>query len=49
MAFLFLAKSGYGSLNEVKEWDTKQLLDALEYEAIDSAIARYLQWKAENS
>jgi len=46
---LFLVKSGYGSLTEIKEWDTKQFLDALEYEAIDNAIARYLQWKAENA
>lgn len=47
MAVLYLAKQGYGSVGEIREWDTPELLDALEYEAIDNAIARHLRWKAE--
>ena len=47
MAMFYLAKQGYGSLKEIREWDTPELLDALEYEAIDNAIGRHLRWKAE--
>ena len=47
MAVLYLAKNGYGSVNEILEWDTPQFLDALEYEAIENAITRHLRWKAE--
>jgi hypothetical protein len=47
MAIFYLAKNGYGSVNEIEDWDTDKFLDALEYEAIDNAIARHLRWKAE--
>lgn len=47
MAIFYLAKQGYGSVSEVQEWDTPQFLDALEYEAVDNAIARHLRWKSE--
>ena len=47
MSILYLAKNGYGSVDQIKNWDTKQLLDALEYEAIENAISRHIQWKSE--
>jgi hypothetical protein len=47
MSALYLAKQGYGSVNEILEWDTPQFLDALEYEAISNSIDRHLRWKAE--
>jgi hypothetical protein len=47
MAMFYLAKQGYGSLAEIQKWDTPQFLDALEYEAIDNAIARHHRWQVE--
>lgn len=47
MAVLYLAKQGYGSVTDIKEWDTPELLDALEYEAISNAIDRHVRWKSE--
>ena len=49
MAIFYLAKQGYGSVNEIVNWDSDRFLDALEYEAIDNAIGRHLRWKAEQS
>ena len=34
LLFFSLVKKGYGSLNEVKELDTFELLDIVEYESI---------------
>lgn len=47
MAVLYLSKQGYGTPQQIQEWDTPEFLDALEYEAIENAISRHLQWKAE--
>lgn len=47
MAVLYLAKQGYGTPQQIKEWDTPEFLDALEYEAIGNAIERHIRWKAE--
>jgi hypothetical protein len=47
MAVFYLAKQGYGSVNDIKEWDTTQFLDAIEYESINNAIERYTHHKAE--
>lgn len=47
MAVLYLAKQGYGTPADIREWDTPDLLDALEYEAIGNAIDRHLRWQAE--
>jgi len=41
MAAMMLCKRGYGSLDEVLSWDTKQFLDALEYESICSQVERH--------
>lgn len=37
----YLAKQGYGSVAEIEGWDTPRLLDAIEYEQIQSDIERY--------
>lgn len=47
MSVLYLSKRGYGTPAQIREWDTTDLLDALEYEAIDNAIGRHMRWKAE--
>jgi hypothetical protein len=47
MAVLYLSKQGYGTPEQIRQWDTEDFLDACEYEAIDSAIGRHLRWKAE--
>lgn len=36
--FFSLVKKGYGSLNEVKEFDTPELIDIIEYESIMNDI-----------
>jgi len=36
-----LAKKGYGTVNELNEWDTPQLLDAIEFEHIQNDIQRH--------
>ncbi|WP_373073899.1 hypothetical protein [Sulfurimonas sp.] len=38
MLFFSLVKKGYGSLLEIKEFDTPELLDIIEYESIMSDI-----------
>ena len=43
----YLSKQGYGTLAEIRDLDTSDFLDLLEYEAIENAITRHLQWKAE--
>jgi len=41
---LFLTKQGYGSLKEIKEMDTPEFLDCLEYEKIHRTIeAQYIK------
>lgn len=30
--FLRLSKSGYGSLNEIRDWDSETVLSALQYD-----------------
>jgi hypothetical protein len=47
MAALYLAKQGYGTPGQIREWDSPEFLDALEYESIENAIGRHLRWKAE--
>lgn len=41
MAAMMLCKKGYGSLSDIKSWDTKQFLDALEYESICAHVEAY--------
>lgn len=47
MAVFYLAKNGYGSVDEILEWDSERFFDALEFEALENAITRHLRWKAE--
>jgi hypothetical protein len=41
MTIMHLARQGYGSVNEISEWDSPQLLDAVEYEHIRMDLERY--------
>lgn len=41
MTVFHLARQGYGSVKEIREWDTPQFLDAVEYEQICSDIELY--------
>jgi hypothetical protein len=41
MTILHLARQGFGSVNELNEWDSPQILDAVEYEQIRMDIERY--------
>jgi len=34
MGIFFLAKQGYGTVDQIEEWDSPKFLDALEYESI---------------
>lgn len=47
MAIFYLAKNGYGSVDEIEKWDSDRFLDALEYEAIENAVASHLRWRME--
>jgi len=47
MAVLYLSKQGYGTPAHIREWDTPDFLDAIEYEEIGNAIQRHHQWLAE--
>ena len=42
MSCFGLCKAGFGSLKEIKELDTKEFLDILEYESILSDIQRIM-------
>lgn len=46
MSIFYLAKQGYGSLKEIRELDTDELFDILEYEQIQNRIENYLINKA---
>ena len=37
-----LSKSGYGSLKEIKELDTKEFLDLIEYEHLQNSIQQII-------
>jgi len=41
MSVLFLVKQGYGSKREVEELDTRDFLNALEFEQIRADIENY--------
>lgn len=47
MSIFFLAKQGYGSVNEIEQWDATKFLDALEYEYITSSIEQELHKRQE--
>jgi hypothetical protein len=49
MAVVYLSKQGYGTVSQIRDLDTKDFLDLMEYEAIENAIERHLRWKAENN
>ena len=41
MKIFYLAKQGYGSIAEIRELDTKEFLDLVEFEQITKAIEQY--------
>ena len=41
MTLMALCKSGYGSLSEMNQLDTKEVLDLIEYENIMADIQHY--------
>lgn len=48
MTIFYLAKAGYGSVAELRELDTKEFLDIVEYEQISNAIERHYMEEARN-
>lgn len=46
--YLALVKAGYGTLAELKELDTPELLDIIEFEMITADIEHYKIEKARN-
>ena len=45
MTVFHLAKQGYGTVAEIKEMDTKEFLDLVEYEHINNALERHYMSK----
>jgi len=41
MEVFYLVKQGYGSLKEIRELDTDELLDLIEYEQIKIALEKH--------
>ena len=46
MTIFYLAKLGYGSVDEIENWDSPRFLDVLEYENICNEIRTYEQDQA---
>ena len=49
LLFFSLVKKGYGSLNEVKEFDTNEIMQILEYEYILNGIEQLEYEESRNS
>jgi hypothetical protein len=45
MTVFYLAKKGYGTVKEIKDWDTKQFLDAVEFDTIENSIRNHVNSK----
>ena len=45
LTYLALVKAGYGTLKEIKELDTPELLDIIEYEQITADITAWINRK----
>lgn len=41
MTIFFLSKKGYGSIDDIEEWDTPRFLDVIEYERIIMNIEQH--------
>ena len=46
MTIFFLARKGYGTIAEIRGWDTPQFLDAVEYESIIADVENHLMQQA---
>jgi hypothetical protein len=44
-----LVRHGYGTLNQVRQMDTRDFLDAIEYQEIASAIEQYQMNEAQRA
>jgi len=44
-----LVRHGYGTLDEIRKMDTRDFLDAIEYQEIASAIEQYYMNKAQRA
>lgn len=49
MILMQLARRGYGTLREMQQLDTPEVLDLIEFENIQADIEEYLIWEARNS
>jgi hypothetical protein len=48
--YIKLSKAGYGSVNEIEEWDARKVLQALEYEKYcDDYDSAWLEMNREHS
>lgn len=45
MTIFFLARKGYGTIEQIASWDSPQFLDVVEYESIISDIEKHLATK----
>lgn len=41
MTIFFLSKKGYGSIDDIEQWDTPRFLDVIEYERIIMNIEQH--------
>jgi hypothetical protein len=48
MTLMHLARRGYGSLWEMQQLDTPEVLDLVEFENIQVDIEDYLMWEAQH-
>lgn len=48
MTLMHLARQGYGSLTELRQLDTPDVMDLIEYENIQADVQEYLEWEARN-
>ena len=42
MTIFFLSKKGYGTIDDVEQWDTPRFLDVVEYERIVHNIEKHM-------
>jgi hypothetical protein len=48
MILMQLARRGYGTLREMQQLDTPEVLDLIEFENIQADIEEHLMWEARN-
>jgi len=48
MTLMHLARRGYGTLREMQQLDTPEVLDLIEFENIQADIEDFLVWEAQH-